>query len=323
LTYAPSELHVNAVGGATEGRYAPAAARIAALGAIGLALHGLAFVTFRRLLQSPSAAGGRRQGAARAASWHLLPGVRPGVSAVAIAQIRLAMRTPRGRSILLSPVLVFAVFGFLMRRNVGEMDIGFLSLGSGVGLATFGASVCLLSILPFAMNQFAIDGAGLTLVLLSPLRDEEYLAGKAIGNGAITAGPATLCMLLGYALVPSGAAALWISVPLGLLSTYLLVAPVAAALSALFPRAVDLNSVGKGSNAQGLAGFVGMLVTLAAGVPAAILALIVLRALERPGLLPVVLGVWCAIAFGVSVLMFRAVRALFHRRRENLALVVS
>jgi hypothetical protein len=323
LRYAPSELHVAAVRDGTDRRYGPALSRTAALAATALALHGLAFVAFRRLLQSPAATGSRRQAGSQRTAWRALPGVSPGVSAVAIAQIRLALRTPRGRSILLSPLVVFVMFGVLMRRNAGGMDIGFLSLGSGTGLAMFGSSVCLLAILPFAMNQFAIDGAGLTLVLLSPLRDEEYLAGKAIGNAVIVAAPAMLCIVAAYALFPTGEPAVWISIPLGLLSTYVLAAPAAAALSALFPRAVDLNSVGSGSNAQGFAGFVGMLATLAAGAPAAILAFIVLRAVERPALLPAVLVAWCVVAFGVSLLLFRAVRALFHKRRENLALVIS
>jgi hypothetical protein len=242
---------------------------------------------------------------------------------VATAQVRLALRTPRGRSILLSPLLVFVMFGFLMRRNAGDMDLGFVALNSGLGLAAFGSAVCLLGVLPFAMNQFAIDGAGLTLVLLSPLKDEDYLKGKAIGNAAIAGGPALLCIIAAFLLFPSGHPALWLSIPLGLMATYLLAAPAAAALSTLFPRAVDLNSIGRGSNAQGLAGFAGLLATLAAGTPAVLLSLVVVRGFQRPDLLPLVLVLWCAVALGISSLLFRAVRTLFRHRRENLALVIS
>ena len=64
----------------------------------------------------------------------------------------------------------------------------FSMLQTGLGLASFGSFICLISVLPIAMNQFAIDKAGVTMALLSPLTDREYLAGKAVGN-ALIAGP--------------------------------------------------------------------------------------------------------------------------------------
>jgi hypothetical protein len=321
--FVPSELAVTAVRSAASHQVMRSMASTGALVAIALSLHGVALFVFGRLLDSPAATGGRRSRRTGAAAWRTLPGVSPAVSAVATAQVRLALRTPRGRSILLSPLLVFVMFGFLMRRNAGDMDLGFVALNSGLGLAAFGSAVCLLGVLPFAMNQFAIDGAGLTLVLLSPLKDEDYLKGKAIGNAAIAGGPALLCIIAAFLLFPSGHPALWLSIPLGLMATYLLAAPAAAALSTLFPRAVDLNSIGRGSNAQGLAGFAGLLATLAAGTPAVLLSLVVVRGFQRPDLLPLVLVLWCAVALGISSLLFRAVRTLFRHRRENLALVIS
>jgi hypothetical protein len=321
--YVPPMLYASAARAAADGDPADGLARLVPLAGFVILSHGIAFVVFLRLLESPATTGGRRQSGRRAQPWRTIPGVSAAVSAVATAQIRLALRTPRGRSILLSPILVFVVFGLLMRRNAGEMDLGFLSLSSGPALATFGACVCLLGILPFAMNQFAIDGAGLTLALLAPMDDGEYLMGKAIGNAAIAGGPAIACILAAFVLFPSGAAALWLSIPLGVLSAYVLVAPAAAALSTLFPRPVDLNSIGRGSNAQGLAGFVGLIATAAACVPPAVLTGVVIGIMGRPAVLPLVLAVWCAFAFGISAVLFRPVRALFRTRRENLALVVS
>ena len=141
---------------------------------------------------------------------------------MALAQLRLAMRTPRGRSILLSPFVVFVVFAVVIRRQ-GQMELGFINLTDGLGLATFGAAVSLLAILPFAMNQFAIDRSGLTMALLSPLDTRELLAGKAVGNGLIAAGPALLMMLVAFVLFPGGSPALWVSLPLALVAAYLLV----------------------------------------------------------------------------------------------------
>jgi hypothetical protein len=172
------------------------------------------------------------------------------------------------------------------------------------------------------MNQFAIDGAGLTLELLSPLADAEILTGKMAGIGLMSIVPSCLCLLIAFVLFPTGPPALWISVPIGLLATYLLVAPVAALLSALFPRAVDLNSIGRGSNAHGAAGFVGLLAFVLASLPSVGLTLTAVGILRNPALAPVLLVAWCAFAFAIGRLLFIPVRRVFAGRRENLGLVV-
>lgn len=250
-----------------------------------------------------------------------LPGLSPGASAVALAQLRLALRTPRGRAILLSPVVTIAIFGVLIRRTTGTMDFGSRSFDGGLSLATFGAFVSLMSILPIAMNQFAVDRAGLTLALLSPLTDGEYLAGKAVGNGIIAALPAVVVGLVALALFPGTPTTFWLSLPLAIGATYLLVAPAAAVLSALFPRVVDLNSIGRGSNAHGVAGLLGLLAFFAAAAPAVLLTIAVSAWLGRPSLLPVVMLMWCATAYLIARLLFIPARKIFSKRRENLALI--
>ncbi len=147
----------------------------------------------------------------------------------------------------------------------------------------------LLSVLPFAANQFAIDGSGLTRALLSPLATAEILNGKAVGIGIVGGTPALVCMVLAYALFPAGSPALWICLPLGLAATYILAAPAAAALSAIFPRAVDLNSIGRGSNAHGAAGLLTLIAFLGAGIPPLLLTLVVAPAFGSPGVAPVLL----------------------------------
>jgi hypothetical protein len=203
------------------------------------------------------------------------------------------------------------------------MEFGFLNLSDGLGLATFGSAICLLSIQPFAVNQFAIDRAGLTLALLSPLETRELLAGKAAGNALIGGGPALLCVVIALALFPAGPAALWLGLLLGLLATYLLAAPAAAALSAVFPRAVDLNSIGRSSNAHGAAGLLGVLAFVAAGLPPVVLALIATSLMGRPNLVPILIACWCGIALAANRVLFRAVAVLFEKRKENLGLVVK
>jgi hypothetical protein len=317
----PSERYVRATRAGAERRPAESVGPLLALAATATLLHGLAVLAFHRLLAFPGAVVRRRSGGRRTARPLRLPGMPLAASAVAIAQLRLALRTPRGRSTLLSPLLVFMVLTALgLSRGTVPFSI---SAHSGIGLAALGATFSILATLPFAMNQFAIDGAGLTLQLLSPVSDDDLLNGKAVANGLLAGAPALLCIVAALCLFPGGPAGLWISVPFAVASIYLLVAPAAAALSSVFPRAVDLNSIGSGSNAHGIAGLLGIGSVLIAAVPPAGLALLADAWLEQPELTPVVLLAWCAATFGINRLLARPLRALLASRRENLALVAG
>jgi hypothetical protein len=318
----PSELFTRATRSSAQREPDAAVLPLVVLVTSGGLLHALGMMTFARLLDSPSA-GARRLPASQAGPGHVrLPFLSRASAAVAQVQLRLAMRTPRGRSILLSPFVVFVVVAIVMHRQ-GEMTLGVISLGNGLNLATFGGALCFFAILPFAMNQFAIDRSGLTLALLSPLGTRELLAGKAVGIGLIAGGPAIVCVLVAFILFPGGAPALWMSLPPALVATYLLFAPGAATLSALFPRTVDLNSIGRGSNAHGFANLLGLLVFVAAGLPSILIVIVTTSLVQIPALTPIVMLAWCGIALILSRLLFGGVAVLFDKRRENLGLVAS
>jgi hypothetical protein len=179
-----------------------------------------------------------------------------------------------------------------------------------------------MAILPIALNQFAVDKAGLTLVLLSPLTDREYLSGKAAGNALIAALPGTFCIVLSFFGLPGAhSLASWAAIPVALLSIYFLVAPAAAAFSAMFPRVVDLNSIGRGSNAHGLSGLLGLLSFVVAGAPNLAIAAAATYWFRRPALTLALLLAWCVIAFHLGRLLFIPARRVFARRRENLAML--
>jgi hypothetical protein len=317
----PSELLSGASSHTRDGRTGESVEAVAKLAIVSGLVHSIGLLTFGFILGSPGSSNTRKAGSRSTARVLRLPGIPAGVSAVAFAQVHLALRTPRGRSIMFSPLLVFIVFSFIMRRSLDGIEFGFITLESGFGLAAFGAGVCLLAILPIAMNQFAVDGAGLTLALLSPLRDLEVLAGKAIGNAIIAAAPSTVCVVIALTLFPLGDPALWASLPLGLIAVYLLVAPAAAALSAVFPRTVDLNKIGRGSNAHGAASLLGMIAFAAAGAPPIVIVWVSTRLLGRPWMAPLLMLGWCLLAAAVSALLFRPVAALFANRKENLAMI--
>jgi len=318
----PSELYVRSVRSAAVGEASTAGAGLVALAATGLLLHGVGLFVFAKVLDSPGSTGTRRAAPTRAAWGRRLPGLSPGASAVALAHLRLALRTPRGRSIMITPLLMVGIFSFVMRRPASGFNVELFAGQSGLSLAAFGSFICLMAILPIAMNQFAVDGAGLTMALLSPLTDREYLTGKAVGNGLIAAPPAMLAIVISFLLLPGGSLALWVAIPLALLAIYFLVAPVAAIFSALFPRTVDLNSIGRGSNAHGLSGLLGMLSYVAAAAPCVLIMLLTSGWLRRPSLAPLLLLGWCGITYLVGWLLFIPARRIFARRRENLAMLM-
>jgi hypothetical protein len=321
FAFVPSELLVSATRSGVARQAAASGAATLMLAAAALLVHGIGVIVFRALLDSPGNVGPRRTARASSAWATTLPGLSSAASAVAMAQLRLALRTPRGRSTLLSPLIAFAMFAVMVHRNRG--DVSALSFRGGIGLAAFGSFISLLSILPLALNQFAIDGAGLTLAFLSPLDEREMLTGKAVANGMLAAAPAALCITVAFVLFPGGPLALWLSIPLALIATYLLAAPAAAAVSAIFPRAVDLNSIGRGSNAHGAAGLLGIAIFAVAGVPPAALILISTFLLDRPALAPILVGAWGVIAFVLCRVLFVVVRRIVTARRENLSLVAG
>lgn len=322
LALYPTEMFLSVARGATAGEAARAASGLSGLLVTTAGLHGLGLLLFTRLLQQPGATGPRRTGASRAVWGRTIPGLSSGASAVAMGHLRLALRTPRGRSILLSPLAMLTIFGVLIYRGGGTMHFGSMQLQGGISLATFACFVSLMSILPIAMNQFAVDRAGLTMALLSPLTDAEYLRGKAVGNALVAAPPTLISFAVAGLLFPGGAWSMWLSLLLALPAIYFLTAPIAAMCSAVFPRAVDLNSIGRGSNAHGAAGFIGLFVFLAAAMPPLLLTLLATRVLDRPQLAPVFVAIWCLLAYAIGRLLFIPARRVFAARRENLGLVV-
>lgn len=315
----PSELFVRTVRTAPDAEPGSRATALAALTGVGAALHLLAFVAFVQVLGSTATTGQKRVAGSAGKRWRL-PGLSRGTSAIAINQIRLALRTPRGRATLLSPMVVFGMFAAITLRSRGTSDFAPLGLHGGLGLATFSSVVSLLAILPLAMNQFAIDRAGLTLTLLAPVDTMTLLRGKAIGNAVIAVIPGAVCFIAAAVLLPGGNPALWACIPLTAIAAYVTAAPVAAILSAVFPRAVDLNSIGRGSNAHGAAGLLGMLVYIAAAAPGVLLTMLVGVAMQQPVLAPLAIVVWMIVSLAISLVLFRLAADIFDRRRENLGL---
>jgi hypothetical protein len=315
--YAPSEMYRRAAAGAV---HAPASAVIplAELAGVALLVQAAGFAAYRRVLDVPVSLGTRRAGSFGGLYDRVLPGLTRGASAVAFTQLRVALRTPRGRATLVSPLLLPLLLGVLASRG-GGLSLPGLPAEHGLPLAAIGVFASVLTLLPFTMNQFAIDRSGFTRQMLSPLSVGELLAGKAVGNALIASIPASFCLIVTAVFFGTAHPLLWPGLIFGIIATYSLLAPAAAALSAVFPKAVDLNSIGGNSNAHQAAGLLGLLSFAASAAPAAVLSLLALTVLHRPELMPLFLLAWALVAYGIGQLLFIPVRRLVASRCETLA----
>jgi hypothetical protein len=317
VPYAPSEMYRHATMAAVASPL-DAALPLASLALLAVGVHAAAFAAYRRVLDMPASLGARRAGSFGGLWTRIIPGLSPASSAVAFTQLRLALRTPRGRATIASPLLMPIVLAAITYQT-GRAPIPGINGQTGLGLATFGVFASILALLPLAVNQFAIDKAGFTRQMLSPFTIRELLIGKAVGNALIAVIPAVFCLLIPALMFPGGRVGYWLALALAALATYLVIAPAAAALSALFPKTVDLNSIGNSSNAHQAAALLGMLSFAASLSPSALLAVFAMRILHRPELVaPLLLG-WCVAAAVLSVLLFVPVTRFVESRRESLA----
>jgi hypothetical protein len=327
IRYVPSELYTRATNTAV---VSPpyTLLPLATLGGVALLVHGAAFVAYRRLLDMPTSMGTRRAGAFGGLWDRTIPGLSEGASAVAFTQYRLALRTPRGKASMFTPVIIPLVLAGLAYRRAGAgmfgtksggLPFSYFSGGLGLSLAAFGAFAAILTLIPLALNQFAVDKAGFTRQMLSPLSIRDLLTGKAVGNALIALAPALFCFIVPALIFPGGAPALWLSLLLSVVSTYLLFAPAAATWSAIFPKDVDLNSIGNNGNAHQVAGLLGMLSLVASAAPSILLTLFAVAYLQRVNLAPLFVAAWGLFAFGLSQLLFIPVRKLVASRAETIA----
>ena len=125
------------------------------------------------------------------------------------------------------------------------------------------------------------------------------------------------------AVAPGGHPWFWLSALLAWLSSYLLLGPLAAALSAVFPAHADLNRMGKAGNPHPIAGVLGLLVTGATMLPSLLLLLVGFIALRGPWITVAALALWTAVCGALAIPLVRFAARVVERRRENLLLVAA
>jgi hypothetical protein len=236
------------------------------------------------------------------------------------------VRTVRGKMALFAAPLTAAVGGVMLARLPETVRADVLPWWSGplTGSSVAAASTWLglLSLEALLVNQFAIDGAGLTRELLAPCSELDLVRGKAAGGAMLVALGAGSGLALVALLLPRGALASWLAIPLVAMSAYALAAPGFLVLSVLMPRRADLSHAGGEGRPNMAASLAG---TLAMGLSLAIPALLFEagRALVGPPWALLALLLWTLACASCCVALLPLVARLLARRRESLALVVA
>ncbi len=174
----------------------------ALLGTLGMALIGAAglwrsYRTTVRLYRGEFTGGKRGPSPAPAAvpvkgkqavgllEWRL-PGLSEHAAIIALGGFRSLVRSPEGKMMLLTPIILVAVFGSLVLTGSGQPEQAFRPL------MPFGAmGLILFTLVQLVGNQFGFDRSGFRVFVLCPAPRREVLLGKnlavaplALGMGA-------------------------------------------------------------------------------------------------------------------------------------------
>lgn len=323
LQVLPSEAYARSFSLAVGGRPAAALVPLGVLALVAAGLFALSRNLWRRLQASPASSGGGT-GATELPRPPRLPGLSAAASVVAWGQLRSLLRTLVGRlNLVLGPVM--ALFLTLMlRSDVGRVAFGERALGAawtGVSLAVGGATVAMLSLQSFAFNQYAVDGSGFSLELLAPLARRELVVGKWAAGGILAAALTVLTTGVIVSLEPA-ALPFWPAVLLAALGGYLLLAPAAALISMLLPKAVDLGRLGRDAQPNQLAALLGTFATPLALLPPIAVGALTFVVTGSVLALTLAEAAWAAAALGLARLLLGPVATALAGREEAIHLAL-
>jgi hypothetical protein len=307
----PSEMYVASIARAGAPQTPTATLPLLVLIVSAIALDRVAASLHRRLMETPEPAGRRRAGG-RSREWRL-PGVSPPVAAVASCQVRLILRTVKGK------VAIWAGIVPMIILSTGAFALPFDAQLDATSLAIFGGFLATLALQSLTVNQFADHGAGLTFEFLAPLSDAQLVRGRLLGNALVTALSIVLYATVPLIMHPTANLVRWFTVVVGALSVFLLTSPFAALLAAIFPRHVNLSSIGRAGNPNQFATLLGLLASVVAALPPIGLAFLGIHVLHSDVTGLSLVFTWTLLAAMLAILLVDRVAPLVGRRREVLA----
>jgi hypothetical protein len=126
-----------------------------------------------------------------------LPGLSEHAAAIALAGFRALTRAPEAKMMLLTPVILLAVFGSMVlsrSANVPEMVRPLMATGA--------VAMVLLSMGQLVGNQFAFDRAGFRVFVLCAARRGDILLGKNLSFAPLALGLSAVAVVAVQVIYP-------------------------------------------------------------------------------------------------------------------------
>ena len=321
--WVPSEQYGKALMHGIDGEYGDASLQTAGLTIGACVLYLISSWAHTRVLDGAESSGKRRGSGPARLPRTRLPGWRSAASALGIVNLRTPLRTVRGKLAVYFTFLFVILLYLALSRAFPAEDIDRLGLPLGPLALLVGILLTQLSLQPLLANMFALDGAGLTLITLSPVSNREIVHGKMVACALLSAISWSLCLVGALLVEPSGSFWAWASVLLIGVASLLVTLPLCASVSALLPKTADLSKVGKAGNPHPTGGLICFLITAASlAIPAGLAALVFLVS-QSWGATAIAAGAICAVGAVLYPLLARLPASLWEKRRENLLLVAG
>jgi hypothetical protein len=126
-----------------------------------------------------------------------LPWVSEHASAIAMAAFRSMTRAPETKLLILSPIILVAVFGSMFVRRAALPSPFIKPL-----MASGGVAMMLLTMVQLAGNQFGFDRSGFRSLVLAPAERKDILLGKNLAVAPLALGLGGLVILAMQILSP-------------------------------------------------------------------------------------------------------------------------
>lgn len=274
---------------AAEGRFAPALVATTALTLIGAASLRRAYVTTIRFYTGAVTAAPSRGAAPPLAKPvprttmldRELPWLSEHAATIALVSFRSLTRAPEARMMLLTPVLMVAIFGSMFLSQSGTPP------GPARPFVVAGAmSMILLSVSQLVTNQFGFDRAGFRVYVLSPAPRRDVLLGKNLAFAPFALGLAAIMALVVPFFAPIRIDQ-WLALWPVMVSMYLVFCMMANWMSIEAPMAIAAGSM-RPANMKGLVLLLQLLFTF--GLPFAL----------APTLVPLIVEVLASELWGMG-----------------------
>jgi len=176
----------------------------------------------------------------KSANWleKQLPWFSEHATVIALANLRSLIRAPEGKMILLSPVILFAVFGSMLftgkELSPPEQFRPLLGLGA--------ITMAMFSLIQLYQNQFGFDRDGFRVYVLCPASRRDILLGKNLSLAPIALSIGTMAVLALHFIHPMRVTHL-VATLIQLVAAYLIVCMVGNLMSTIAPAAVASGSM--------------------------------------------------------------------------------